>query len=592
MNNDYKEKYAAKVVSNYQNLELRIMEDIVRRIQKAGEITSTADYQINRLRMLGYSSEDIEKEIKRALNASYPQMFELYDQVIDKEYTRNKDIYEQIDGNFIPFEENGQLQQITNAIVDNAIEELQNITGSLGFYLDYGNGKRVITPLAEIYQGYLDAACMDIVTGSFDYNTVLRRVVSQLTNSGLRVIDYPSGWHNRVEVAARRAVLTGASQIAGRVTEYNAKQLGTEYFEVEWHPGARPTHTVWQGKVWSKEQLVSVCGLGTVTGLLGANCYHTYYPFFPGLSKRNWTDDWLKKKNIEENTPKSFKEKDYTVYQAKQRQRQMETAMRAQRENVQLLQKGGADRDEVMLQKAKYQGQLDEYAQFSRKMGLNQERERIYMDGRGRVAPGWTTYIERGITSKRVPKELNLSINRVLINSNEYKRKYSGITGSTKIDNSIYKYARAGLIHRNGTKREDLYILSRATGKVLGENTTSIEDFGVKANKSITNAVKENIGNTIGLHTHPNNVPPTGSDYETAFKRRYNLGVVACADGSVYTYGCSEKYVSARIIDNTIEKFKKMVDDSGKKIYSNDIDAHLAALEQIGKDYGIWYETR
>lgn len=415
MNNDYKEKYAAKVVSNYQNLELRIMEDIVRRIQKAGEITSTADYQINRLRMLGYSSEDIEKEIKRALNASYPQMFELYDQVIDKEYTRNKDIYEQINGNFIPFEENGQLQQITNAIVDNAIEELQNITGSLGFYLDYGNGKRVITPLAEIYQGYLDAACMDIVTGSFDYNTVLRRVVSQLTNSGLRVINYPSGWHNRVEVAARRAVLTGASQIAGRVTEYNAKQLGTEYFEVEWHPGARPTHTVWQGKVWSKEQLVSVCGLGTVTGLLGANCYHTYYPFFPGLSKRNWTDDWLKKKNIEENTPKSFKGKDYTVYQAKQRQRQMETAMRAQREKVQLLQKGGADRDEVMLQKAKYQGQLDEYAQFSRKMGLNQERERIYMDGRGRVAPG--RYMEdkhlaniekRGLSSEKKKIRMNL----------------------------------------------------------------------------------------------------------------------------------------------------------------------------------------
>ncbi len=181
-------------------------------------------------------------------------------------------------------------------------------------------------------------------------------------------------------------MLTGASQIAGRVTEYNAKQLGTDYFEVEWHPGARPTHTAWQGKVWSKEQLVSVCGLGTVTGLLGANCYHTYYPFFPGLSKRNWTDDWLKKKNIEENTPKSFKGKDYTVYQAKQRQRQMEIAMRAQREKVQLLQKGGADRDEVMLQKAKYQGQLDEYAQFSRKMGLNQEHERIYMDGRGRVA--------------------------------------------------------------------------------------------------------------------------------------------------------------------------------------------------------------
>lgn len=386
MNNDYKEQYAAKIASYYQSLELRIMEDIVRRIQKTGEITSTADYQINRLQILGYSSEDIEKELKKALDASYPQMFELYDKVIEKEYTRNKAVYEQINAKFIPFEENHQLQQITDAIMLNAIEDLQNISGSFGFYLDYGNGKRVITPLAEIYQGYLDNACMDIVTGAFDYNTVLRKVVSQLTNSGLRVIDYASGWHNRVEVAARRAVMTGVSQVTGRIAEYNAASMGTEYFEVAWHAGARPTHAVWQGKVWSEEELYSVCGLGTVTGLLGANCYHEYYPFFPGISERNWTDEWLEQKNLEESTPKTFKGKEYTVYQAKQRQRQMETAMRAQREKVQLLKKAGADRDEVTLQKAKYQGQLDEYAQFSRKMGLKQERERIYMDGRGRVA--------------------------------------------------------------------------------------------------------------------------------------------------------------------------------------------------------------
>ena len=74
-------------------------------------------------------------------------------------------------------------------------------------------------------------------------------------------------------------------------------------------------------------------------------------------------------------------------YEAKQRQRQMETAMRAQREKVQMLQDGGADQQEIMLQKAKYQGQLGEYAAFSRKMGLKEERERIYIDGRGRIAP-------------------------------------------------------------------------------------------------------------------------------------------------------------------------------------------------------------
>ena len=386
MRDDYKNKLASKIASRYQDLEERIMQDIVRRIMKAGEITSTADWQINRLRIWGYSSEDIEKEIKKALNASYPEMFELYDKVINWEYVRNKEIYEQINAKYISFEENGQLKQITEAIIDQSFGDLENVTNSLGFYLDYGNGQKVLTPLSQVYTKYLDAACYDIVTGAFDYNSVLRRVVTQLTNSGLRQIDYSSGRANRVDVAARRAVMTAVSQITGKISEYNAQKLGTEYFEVEWHAGARPTHAVWQGRVWSKEQLYSVCGLGTVTGLLGANCYHTYYPFFPGISQRNWSDDWLDAKNEEEAEPKTFDGKEYTLYEAKQRQRQMETAMRAQREKVRLLQYGGADQDEIILHKAKYQGQLNEYSRFCRKMSLTEERERIYLDMRGKVA--------------------------------------------------------------------------------------------------------------------------------------------------------------------------------------------------------------
>ena len=386
MKGDYKNKLASKIAARYQDLEERIMQDIVRRIMKAGEITSTADWQINRLRILGYSSEDIEKEIKKVFNASYPEMFELYDKVINWEYVRNKGIYEQINAEYIPFEENGQLKQITEAIIDQSFDDLENVTNSLGFYLDYGNGQKVLTPLSQVYTKYLDAACYDIVTGAFDYNSVLRRVVTQLTNSGLRQIDYSSVRANRVDVAARRAVMSAVSQITGKISEYNAQKLGTEYFEVEWHAGARPTHAVWQGRVWSKEQLYSVCGLGTVTGLLGANCYHTYYLFFPGISQRNWSDDWLEEQNRKENEPREFLGKEYTLYEAKQRQRQMETAMRAQREKVKLLQAGGADQDEIILHKAKYQGQLNEYSRFCRKMSLTEERERIYLDMRGRVA--------------------------------------------------------------------------------------------------------------------------------------------------------------------------------------------------------------
>lgn len=387
MKEDYKKRLSGQIEKHFCDLEMRIMEDIVRRIKKAEKITSTADWQINRLKILGYSSEDVENVLKEVLDKSYPEMFELYDKAIDWEYVRNKDIYEQVNAEFIPYEDNEELQQITEALIRQSSEELKNITKSLGFYLDYGTGKPVLTPLAEVYQKYLDDACMDIVTGAFDYNSVLRRVVTQLTNSGLRQIDYATGRANRVDVAARRAIMTGISQLTGKISDMNAEKLGTEYFEVEWHAGARPTHAVWQGRVWSKRELVTVCGLGSVTGLLGANCYHTYFPFIPGISVRNWTDEWISEHSRKENTSKIFNGKEYTLYEAKQRQRQMETCMRAQREKVQLLKKGGADPDDVMIARAKYQGQLNEYSRFCRKMGLTEERERIYYDMRGRIAP-------------------------------------------------------------------------------------------------------------------------------------------------------------------------------------------------------------
>ena len=237
MREDYKKQLSGQIERHFLDLEQAILEDIVRRIKKAGKITSTADWQINRLRIIGYSSEDIEKMIKETLNLSYPEVFELYDKVIDWEYVRNKDIYEQVNAEYIPYEENKELQQLTDGLIQQSNDEFRNITQSMGFYVDYGNGKLVMTPLADIYQNYLDQAIMGVVYGTFDYNTMIRRVVTQLTNSGLRTIDYASGWHNRVDVAARRAVMTGVSQLTGKISDMNAEKLGTEYYEIAWHSG-------------------------------------------------------------------------------------------------------------------------------------------------------------------------------------------------------------------------------------------------------------------------------------------------------------------------------------------------------------------
>ena len=185
--------------------------------------------------------------------------------------------------------------------------------------------------------------------------------------------------------------MNGLSQLTQRIVDSTAEKLGAEYFEVDWHSGARPSHQEWEGQVWSKSELESVCGLGAADGLLGINCYHMYWPFFPGVSERNWTDEWLQEQHELENTPIEFKGKEYTRYEATQRQRYLETSMRAQRETVDLLKAGKADPDDVTIQRCKYQAMLEEYRAFSKAMNLPVQTERVYYDMRGRVSPSVST---------------------------------------------------------------------------------------------------------------------------------------------------------------------------------------------------------
>ena len=371
----------------FYELQDRIFADVVRRIKKTGEIASTADYQINKLLTLGNPTEFIEKELKQLLDTADPEIWELYDKVSNWEYVRYKDAYQQINGNFVPLEQNQQIQRWSQAIIQQTKNDLKNLTQSLGMSIDIGGGKMAFTPLAEYYQKYLDRACMDIVTGAFDYNTVLRRVVKEMTASGIQTVDYASGWKNRAPVAVRRAVLTGISQLSAKINEMIAKDLKTDTYEVTYHSGHRPSHW-WGGQIYTYSELISVCGLGDAAGLCGANCRHSYYAFVPGISARTYTDQQLREYEEAEKQTREYNGKLYNRYEATQAQRQLETKMRAQRAYVKNLQRGGASSEDVIATKARYLNTLHQYQAFSKKMKLPEQMERVYMDGLGKIAPG------------------------------------------------------------------------------------------------------------------------------------------------------------------------------------------------------------
>lgn len=365
----------------FDSLQMSIMTEIVRMLLEAAEIIPSTGYKMSRLYDLGTSKKRIKDIVARTLNLSNKEVENIFTNITESGYNEAENAFTEQGKEFIPYSENEPLQQFVRAVQEQTQDECKNITQSMGFAKRQPDGSLVFTPVADYYQETLDKAVTEIASGASDYNTVLEKTVTEMTNSGLRTVDYASGHSNRVTVAARRAVSTGLNQVVGKINEENAEKLGTNYFEVSWHSGARPTHQVWQGRVYSKEELESVCGLGTVTGLCGANCYHSYSPFTPGITPRTYTDEQLDQMNAEENKPVEYNGKTYTKYEATQRQRRLETTMRAQRQKIKLLEEGGADEQALINARARYVKTSDEYVIFSKSMGLSQQWDRVTVGG-------------------------------------------------------------------------------------------------------------------------------------------------------------------------------------------------------------------
>lgn len=238
-------------------LELSIMDEIIQRIKEAAQVTPVIDWLLVRMDAIGASRIRIKQLISKALEKTDLQVDDIYEQAARSDYIRNKEIYEAAGKDYQPYEDNQWLQQVVDAArrqSKDSLRPLENITQTTGFNVPMGGSKKVFTPLSEYLERSLDKAMLGITTGARTYSQAIGEVIDEMTASGIRTVDYASGKSDRIEVAARRAVMTGVAQMTAKIVEKNMEELGTEYVEVDWHMGSRPSHMVWQGKVfkWNK----------------------------------------------------------------------------------------------------------------------------------------------------------------------------------------------------------------------------------------------------------------------------------------------------------------------------------------------------
>lgn len=353
-----------------------LLEDIARRVAEAGQLTSTASYQVWRAQQLGLSQKEIKKRLQELLDASGAEIEKLLTQSAEVGYSF--DLKHLPTAEAIPFEENAALQKLVSAAVKLAQEDFTNLTQTLGMVDPYGHAQ----PLRDAYRQCMDYAFEQVFTGATDYNTAIRQATKNLADMGVRVIDYESGAHTSLEAAVRRNIMGGLGLMQEQISQQNHDEMGADGWEISAHSASAPDHEPIQGKQYGDEEFKRLNGsLKRRIGTL--NCGHAVFPIILGVSQPQYTPEELEAMRQANARGVTVEGRHYSLYEATQMQRKMERGIRKQKKRI-LVDKATGDEEKLRIDQTKLRMQNANYKKFSDAAGLRTQRERVQVAGFGR----------------------------------------------------------------------------------------------------------------------------------------------------------------------------------------------------------------
>lgn len=350
-----------------------LLRDLAERISKAGQFTATAQYETWKLQQLGLSQKEIKKQLKKLLKTSNRQIKQLMTQSAETGY--NFDISKLPTAKAIPFEQNAAVQQLVSAAVTLAQDDLTNITQTLGMVDPYGN----VQPLQAAYRKSMDHAFMQVSTGAADYNTAIRQATKNLTEKGVLVIDYESGVHTSLEAAVRRNVMGGLGLMQEQISKRNHDDMGADGWEIDAHNNSAPDHEPIQGRQYPDAEYEALNN-SLVRRIGTLNCGHSAYPIIMGVNRPQYTPEQLEAMRKANEEGFTYNGRHYTGYEATQRQRALETAMRKQKRRI-LVDETTGDAEKLQNDQIRLQMLRQEYARFSKAAGLRTQNERAEVAG-------------------------------------------------------------------------------------------------------------------------------------------------------------------------------------------------------------------
>lgn len=352
-----------------------LLRDLAQRIVKAGQLTATAQYEVWRLQQLGISQRETKKRLKKMLKVSNRELRKLLTQSAEAGY--NYDIRSLPQVQALPFGKNEAVQQIVSAAVALAQDDLSNITQTLGMVDPYGQA----LPLQDAYRKCMDFAFMQVSTGAADYTTAIQQATKNLADKGVVWIDYESGAHTSLEAAVRRNVMSGMGLMQAEISQRTHDDLGADGWEIDAHNNSAPDHEPIQGRQYS-DAAYTALNNSLVRRIGTLNCGHSAHPIIMGVTPQQYSPAELEQMRQKNENGITYNGRHYTGYEATQRQRNLESAMRRQKRKI-LIDEATGDAEKLQSDQIKLQLMRQEYARFSSAAKLPTQGERAETIGFG-----------------------------------------------------------------------------------------------------------------------------------------------------------------------------------------------------------------
>ena len=347
-----------EIIDIYSQLEIEILQDMARRIARLGKVTDSTRWQAQVLAETGGLKRNIARILAKYDKAIIKQVTDTFVEALKTNAKNDNKIFKIATGRTVSTP-NAQTMLST---IQKCHSDLSRLTLTTA------------TTSQEQFVLQANRVYMNVQSGAFDYDTAMKSAADELSKRGITTVQYENTRPVRrtIESAVRMNILTSINQTAANQTLSNAEELEVEKFEVTAHVGARPEHEAWQGKIYTRKELYSICELGTPAGLCGINCRHSFYPFFDGM-EAHYTEEDLDEMA---NKKVTYNDKELSIYDAEQKLRGIERNIRRYKRQALTQEAAGVDSTNARQKIGEWQAVARD---FTKQTGIARDSAREYV---------------------------------------------------------------------------------------------------------------------------------------------------------------------------------------------------------------------